>query len=184
MKEFNMPIGNPTYFEGDLSLLNEDSGYNLSRRNKPHGFFEVIAPKDMKIPLLQIRIKIGNGTRTIAPVGTWTGVYFSEELYNAEKYGYRFKILRGYLFNKANIFSEYVDFLYTLKANSEINTPDYIISKLLLNTLYGRFGMNDDFNDIILIDKNQYKSFENKYINNITDIIHLDKKNINKTKKR
>lgn len=66
-----MPIGNPTYLEGDFSLLNKESGYNLSRRNKPFGFFfEIDAPKDMNIPLLQTRIKIGNGVRTIAPVGT------------------------------------------------------------------------------------------------------------------
>ena len=39
--------------------------------NKPFGFFfEIDAPKDMNIPLLQTRIKIGNGVRTIAPVGT------------------------------------------------------------------------------------------------------------------
>lgn len=81
MNEFDMPIGNPTFFEGDLSLLNGDSGNNLI--NKPFGFFEVEvnAPLNMNIPLLQTKIKIGNGTRTIAPVGTWTGVYFPEEIY-------------------------------------------------------------------------------------------------------
>lgn len=173
MKEFNMPIDNPTYFEGDLALLNEDSGYNLSQRNKPFGFFEVEvnAPLNMKIPLLQSKIKFGNGTITIAPVGTWTGIYFCEEIYNAEKYGYKFKKLRGYLFNKANIFSEYVDFLYNLKVNSDKNSPDYTISKLLLNCLYGRFGMNPVMeNHLIISNKELNKYYNNKTITNIIDL--------------
>ena len=37
--------------------------------------------------------------------------------------------------------------------------------------------MNDNFDDIQIIDKSNYKSFENKYINSITDIIDLDNKN-------
>jgi hypothetical protein len=47
------------------------------------------------------------GTRTVAPTGNWTGVYFSEEIYNAMKYGYKFKIIRGYTFKQDYIFSEY-----------------------------------------------------------------------------
>jgi len=31
-----------------------------------------------------------------------------------------------------------------LKKNALKNTPDYTISKLLLNSLYGRFGMSPD----------------------------------------
>ena len=49
---------------------------------------------------------------------------------------------RGYLFERGNIFSEYVDFLFNLKKNSEKSTPNYVISKLLLNSLYGRLGMS------------------------------------------
>jgi hypothetical protein len=142
MQKFNMPVGNPAFFEGDISLIGPGSGYNLM--NKLFGFFEVEveAPKSMKIPLLQTRLKTNYGYRTVAPVGTWTGTYFSEELFNAMNYGYKFKILRGYLFEEANIFSEYVDYLYKLKVNSTSGSPDYTLAKLLLNTLYGRFGMN------------------------------------------
>ena len=70
MKAFNMPIGNPTFFEGDISLIGPNTGYNLM--NKPFGFFEVEveAPKNMKIPLLQIRLKTKYGYRTVAPVGS------------------------------------------------------------------------------------------------------------------
>lgn len=159
MKVFPMPCGQPIYFEGDILKTFNDKTLGGTRRDhssvtpyceetksdKPFGIFEVDveAPLDIKIPLLQSRIKVNNGTiRTIAPIGNWTGHYFSDELYNASKYGYKFKIKRGYLFDRGNLFTDYVDFLYDLKKNSLKNTPNYIISKLLLNSLYGRLGMN------------------------------------------
>ena len=171
MHKFNMPVGNPTFFEGDISLIGPESGYNLM--NKLFGFFEVEveAPKSMKIPLLQTRLKTNYGYRTVAPVGTWTGTYFSEELFNAKKYGYNFKILRGYLFEEANIFSEYVNYLYKLKNNSSRKSPDYIISKLLLNTLYGRFGMNPHIeNHSIITTEETLKLNDQKVITNVIDL--------------
>ena len=61
--------------------------------------------------------------RTIAPLGKWRGVYFSEEIENAKKYGYKFKVLKGYTFERKNIFFEYVNKFYDLKCNSEENSP-------------------------------------------------------------
>ena len=111
---------------------------------------DIIAP-NIKIPLLQIRKKINNGYRTISRTGNWTGNYFSDELYNAEKHDYKFKIKRLYLFKNCDLFSDYVDFLYNLKKNSEKGSPNYLISKLLMNSLYGRFGMTPDIEDHIII---------------------------------
>lgn len=108
----------------------------------------------MKIPLLQTKLTTSNGLRTVPPLGTWTGTYFSEEIYNSLIHGYKFNILRGYLFEKANILTDYVDFLYNLKLNSIKDTPDYIISKMLLNTLYRRFGMNTHMENHIIINHN------------------------------
>jgi hypothetical protein len=171
MQSFKMPVGNPIYFEGDISLIGPGSGYNLI--NKLFGFFEVEieTPQNMKIPLLQTRLKTKNGDRTIAPLGTWRGTYFSEELFNALKYGYKFKILRGYLFEEANIFSEYVDYLYKLKVNSLKDSPDYIISKLLLNTLYGRFGMNPQMEThLIVASEETLKLNAVRVITNVVDL--------------
>ena len=99
-----------------------------------------------------MRVKTKNGIRTISPKGNWTGVYLSEEIYNAMKYGYSFKVLRGYLFEKSYIFSDYVDRLYSLKQNSSKDSSDYIISKLLLNSLYGRLGMNPEMENHLIIE--------------------------------
>lgn len=141
--------------------------------SRPFGFFEVevTAPKNLDIPLLQTRIKTSGGTRTIAPLGKWTGTYFTEEINNAMQYGYKFKILRGYLFDKGYIFKEYVDFLYNLKVNSAKGSPDYIIAKLLLNTLYGRFGMNPHCeNHLIINSKDSLEFINNNIITNVVDL--------------
>jgi hypothetical protein len=42
---------------------------------------------------------------------------------NLKKYGYKFKILRGYLFERKNIFKDYIDGLYEIKKNSKKGTP-------------------------------------------------------------
>ncbi len=167
MKSYPMPVGYPTYFEGDI-LKSYVSG------DKPFGIFEadIMAPSDIKIPLLQTRVKVKKGTtRTVAPIGNWTGHYFSDELYNAAKHGYTFKVKRGYLFERGNIFSEYVDFLFKLKQNSEKGTPNYMISKLLLNSLYGRLGMNPITENHVIISSDKGKDFYSKF--NITNILDL-----------
>ena len=42
-------------------------------------------------------------------------MYFSEELKNAEKYGYEYKVKSGYLFDKFDIFAGFIEELYKIK---------------------------------------------------------------------
>jgi hypothetical protein len=62
MKKCPMPIGNITYFEGDISKVEEN----------PFGFFEVkfTTPKILNVPILQTKIKKKDGFRTVAPLGS------------------------------------------------------------------------------------------------------------------
>jgi hypothetical protein len=62
MQERLMPIGNPTYFNGNIRLIDPNA----------FGFFycEVIAPDNIKHPILQTHVKTNKGIRTIAPIGT------------------------------------------------------------------------------------------------------------------
>jgi hypothetical protein len=85
MANFKMPVGPPTYFQRDIRKLNPNA----------FGFFycKITTPNNLLHPILQVHHKSNDGIRTIAPLGTWEGIYFSEELYNAEKYGYKFEIL-------------------------------------------------------------------------------------------
>lgn len=134
MLKYPMPVGKPKFFSGNPFLLNKD----------PFGFFrvKVSSPLHLKVPILPTKVETKSGIRTICPVGSWSGWYFSEEIKNAEKYGYKFEILEGYLFERDFIFTEYINDLYELKNSVEDNDPRYFIAKLLMNSLYGRFGMN------------------------------------------
>ena len=69
------------------------------------------------------------------------------------------------MFEKANIFKEYVDYFYNIKVNSIKDSPDFIISNLLLNTLYGRFGMNPEIeNHLIISNKDLLKYHNSKMV--------------------
>lgn len=167
MAEKEMPVGNPISFHGDISKYEED----------PFGFFEVdvTAPLDLNVPILQIRMKIENVYRTIAPVGTWTGWYFSEELKEAKQLGYAYNIRRGYLFDKETIFKDFIEDLYKYKENSERDSAQYTIFKLLMNSLYGRFGMDPLMeNHMILPTKEASKYHEDDsdkwIVSNIIDL--------------
>jgi hypothetical protein len=80
MKRFPMPVGQPSYFEGDIlkyNILNVDSSDKTenqteNKSNKPFGFFEVevTTPEDILNPILQTKLNLdGRGKRTIAPIG-------------------------------------------------------------------------------------------------------------------
>jgi hypothetical protein len=61
MKDCLMPVGNAIYFEGDIRAIDKDA----------FGFFycEIIAPDNIKHPIIQTRVKTKSGIRTISPIG-------------------------------------------------------------------------------------------------------------------
>ena len=95
---------------------------------------EVTCPTNILRPVLPFHM---NG-KTIYPVGTWKGVYFSEELKAVVKLGYKITLIRGYEFTRINLFSSYVNTFYEIKRTSV--GSEKAIAKLLLNNLYGYFG--------------------------------------------
>ena len=128
-----MPVGLPTYFEGDIRRIELDS----------YGFFycKITSPDYLEHPILQRRIKTSDGLRTIAGLGSWEGRICSAELDNAVKFGYQFEILKGYQFETGDLFSEYVNRMYNLRLQYDKGTPMNLIAKLLMNSLYGKFAM-------------------------------------------
>src|ERR1700694_1370780 len=95
-------------------------------------------------------------------------MYFSEELKKAKSIGYKIKVLSGYLFEKEYIFKNYVSSLYTLKTESDRSSPMYTVAKLLLNSLYGRFGMAPVVENHMIIDDEDLDKFSLKF--DITDV--------------
>jgi hypothetical protein len=169
MNELDLPIGKPKLFYGDVRKVNPNA----------FGFFycKITAPDNLLHPILQTHVKVNKGIRTIAPLGTWEDMIFSKEMDNAMKYGYKFEILWGYTFKPRNIFKGYVDVLYKLRLKFDKSNPMNFIAKLLLNSLYGRFGMVDTFPDITIF--NEFKSFKewfNKHNEDVIDWIELSEK--------
>nr|AWX52937.1 hypothetical protein [Lactarius sp. (in: basidiomycete fungi)] len=166
MLNCDMPVGKPIMFEGDIRKVDPNA----------FGFFycNIIAPDKIKHPIIQTHVKTVGGIRTISPIGTWSDMLFSEEMDNAIKFGYKFEILWGYKFERKNIFKDYVDNLYSLRLNYPKSDPLNYIAKILLNSLYGRFGMDDNFSEIDIIHKDYIADFENKYFDLISAKTELE----------
>jgi hypothetical protein len=77
----------------------------------------------------------------ITPTGKWRSVYFHAEIIKAIELGYQIKFLKGFKYEKEEyIFKNFVNNLYEIRKNSKTKAMNNI-SKLILNSLYGRFGM-------------------------------------------
>jgi len=167
-----MPVGKPITFEGDIRKIDPNA----------FGFFycKITSPAFLDHPILQRRIKTVQGVRTIAGLGSWEGWIFSEEMDNAIKYGYTFEIIKGYQFDKANIFEEYISKLYNLRLQYPKSNPMNMIAKLLMNSLYGKFGMHDEItimeilNNITEEDKAILSEKLDFYGTSILDMLDLD----------
>lgn len=140
-----MPIGAPIAFEGDI------------RRVEPNafGFFycEITTPHNLEHPILQRRIKTIEGTRTIAGLGTWKGWVCSVEMDRCIDLGYQFTIIKGYQFETGDIFSPFINKLYVLRNMYAKGHPMNEIAKLLMNSLYGKFGMRTDITKVEIFTK-------------------------------
>jgi hypothetical protein len=130
-----MPTGKIMSFQGDITKteLSDKLGYYL---------VEVTAPDNLLHPIIQYPIQ-SNGVHAMAStLGTWNMVIYSEEMNNAIQYGYKFKVLEGLIFqDREYIFKEYVEYMYNLRLKYDKSHPMNLIAKLLMNSLYGRFGM-------------------------------------------
>ena len=90
---------------------------------------------------------------------------FSDEMDNAIKLGYKFKILWGYTFDKENIFKEYVQTMYNFRLQYPKSDPLNYLAKLLLNSLYGRFGMDYKMENHSFVNKEELTDLiQNKFI--------------------
>ena len=168
MRNNPMPVGHPTYFEGSPEyigpIITDPSKFSFIE-------VEVYCPDTVKAPLLLHRVKIGGVFKTLAPTGQWNGVYTSIEINRAIELGYKFKYIRGVSFNTAFIFREYVDYYYEMKKNSDKNSGSYTISKLMLNSLYGRFGMSPYLDIHEILDKDELIKLQDRCV--VHDVIPL-----------
>ena len=108
---------------------------------------QVKAPDDIYLPVLGII----HDKKFIFPKGKFKGVWTSSELDRARELGYEIEITSGYYWTeKEKLFERYVSELYAIRKHSPKKSVSDIVSKLLMNSLYGRFGMNLDKENITL----------------------------------
>lgn len=151
MKEYQMPGGIPVR-HSNLESMELDSMF---------GFLEVYVecPNSIKKPFLPYRNK-KDGT-LIFPTGAFVGVYYSEELKYARDIGYTIIPICGYLFDKMESpFKGYVNTLFESRSNAKKMGNDALsyVYKLLMNSLYGRFGINPQSTRTEMCDKSRRDS--------------------------
>jgi len=82
--------------------------------------------------------------KLLFPVGSFTGIWTNWELQQAVEDGASVSVTDGYLFDCETIFEGYVNQWYQVKRKAPQGDPMRIISKFLLNSLYGKFGQTRD----------------------------------------
>ena len=87
------------------------------------------------------------------------GVYYSEELKYARDLGYKIFPIRGYLFEKKHSpFSSFVSSLFASRQEAKKSGDEAMsyVYKILMNSLYGRFGINPKSTITEVCDRNRY----------------------------
>jgi DNA polymerase type B, organellar and viral len=137
-----------------MEFLGESYGNELKLDNV-FGFAEarITTSDNIEIPLLPYKYK----NETIHPIGSWIGLYFTEELKTIQKYGYKVELIKVYNFSKEYIFNDYIKHFYNIKKFA--TGPLRFIAKMHLNQLYGYFGRKKT----LIETKNIYKNQLSKY---------------------
>lgn len=119
------------------------------------GFYEAVidVPKNMYIPPLPTIHKVNKTPKLIFPTGRIRGVWSTVEIEYAKSLGCKVVSTGcGMLFdNGGYIFKDYINTLYSMrmKAKEENDGVTDTLTKLLMNSLYGRFGLNLDRENLV-----------------------------------
>lgn len=164
-------------------VKNECGSYDFDIENF-FGFIEVdVFCKNLQIPFLTYYKK---NVGLISPLGQWKGVYFSEEIKYALKLGYKFKYYSYVSFKSDILFDKFVNKLYDIRIQNKETPLDKIV-KLILNSLYGRFGMENEIKKCLLLKTSTSKKYLNKILVtcdvNFCEDIEDDKTIVNFTNK-
>lgn len=134
----------------DNDFPNRFIGWTYTYDPNVMGFYEakVRVPKDMYIPPLPSMQKIGRSHKLVFPTGVFEGVWSTIELEYAKSLGVEvLSTGQGALFqNGGAIFKDYINTLYEmrLEAKERGDGVGDILTKLLMNSCYGRFGLSTE----------------------------------------
>jgi len=184
-----IPIGE--YFGDEITndLLQGREGIVFAQVNAPHGIFGFYDENRnfIDIGLLPLKVKIDNDEKLIFPIGEYYGFFNLNEVRYALTKGYKIKIMYAYLWESDYIpkVKEFVNHFYELKKLHKHDIMGFN-AKLILNSLYGKFGQNSSFDRILPITeylkhKDEYQDCEISYFENY-DYVIIKNKNIVKGK--
>lgn len=166
MKNHLFPVGPIIEFIGDISILNPQKNNILFISDS-----SVSTKKDLYHPYLQIHAKVNGQFRTISANGSFEMCITSTEYYNALK-DYDIQLKNGYFFKGESIFERFVDDLYELRLKYPKSDPMNMTAKLIMNSLFGRFGLRVINNKNIFIKTDDLKKFSETH--EIEDLLDLD----------
>jgi hypothetical protein len=133
MKEFYFPFPSNAI---EVKTLNTD----LIHKYDGVGYFELIAPDFLDIPYLPVKLD-----KLLFPLGIIKGYYTFFDIRESLKIGYKIRSFgEGHYYKKKfRPFKDYVTDLYKLRMKfKKEKSKNEIVIKLLLNSLYGKFGFN------------------------------------------
>lgn len=105
-------------------------------------------------------------TRAVLDHSLYSIIYLIGEEYELFKKTYfgQYKILKKYYFKTKYVFTDYIDYWYAKKKKAKINNdkPTYRLSKLMMNSLYGKFGQNNirQIKYLVKKPKDKYKEWD------------------------
>ena len=151
MRDYEMPIGKPNWIHKNFKDINEYFGFIDCT---------IEIPLDCQFPPLTIK----RDETLIQPVGVIRDFFFIEEIKNSLQYGCKIIDIHTICnFNdKKVIFKDYVNDMYNKRLESN-NTTDNLIYKLLMNSLYGKFGMKKEFSKTKILNEDQKWLYELVY---------------------
>jgi len=157
----DMPVGEPV-----LSLEND--------LDKIFGFVygEIFCPDEntLQVPFIQYKDPLWKFNQ--CPRGKFRRLIFSQEIKYALKYGYTINIEYCYQFKRGiDLFKDYVNDHYEIKSTTT-DPVQKTISKLFLNSLYGRMGMKEIDNIMKIVNKKEAETLDKDV--NISIISELD----------
>jgi len=123
---------------------NKCLGYSFNYSEDQMGFWDVeVEVPDMYCPPLGYVHDPHKFGKFIFPVGRFRGKWSTAELNYARSLGVKIlKVYEGLVFeNGGFLFKDYINHLYEIRKKSPKESVDNVLTKLLMNSTYGRFGL-------------------------------------------
>lgn len=157
---FPMPVGIGCWLAADLVDFETFFGFLNVEVESPETYFGFLPYKLNNVLL--------------SPYGIFRGIYFSEEVrFCMKNYGYSIKkIFSGLSYNSERIFVSFINYFYNQKLFNRLifNKSYSFLSKLILNSCYGRFALKNSISETFLLPrKNNNKIFNLEIIGELTE---------------